>query len=58
MATDDSIVQLDTLRDILNGKKIITAGSLRSERSSGSAMGRASLANTQNTVAFSSSLKD
>jgi len=45
LATDDSIVQLDTLRDILMGKRIhvTSSGTLRSESSVSS---RPSLAGT------------
>ena len=48
MATDDSIVQLDTLRDILMGKRIHPAGSgsLRSEKSMSSVSSRPSAAGT------------
>ena len=48
MATDDSIVQLDTLRDILMGKRIRQTGSsvLRSEKSLSSMSSRPSLAGT------------
>ncbi|DBB00113.1 hypothetical protein WJX77_005666 [Trebouxia sp. C0004] len=48
MATDDSIVQLDTLRDILMGKRIhkTSSGTLRSEKSMSSMSGRPSLAGT------------
>ncbi len=48
MATDDSIVQLDTLRDILMGKKIhvTSSGTLRSEKSLSSMSSRPSLGGT------------
>ena len=48
MATDDSTVQLDTLRDILMGKSIhVTSSStLRSEKSMSSVSSRPSLAGT------------
>lgn len=54
MATDDSTVQLDTLRDILMGKRIHPAGSgtLRSEKSLSSVSSRHSVAGT-GTVAGS-----
>ena len=57
MATDDSIVQLDTLRDILNGKPIVTASSLRSERSTGSVMSRPSIAGNRAVSSVMESLK-
>ena len=46
MATDDSTLQLDTLRDILLGKKIhlASSGALRSEKSLSSVSSRPSLA--------------
>jgi len=48
LATDDSIVQLDTLRDILMGKRIhvTSSGTLRSEKSMSSVSSRPSLAGT------------
>lgn len=48
MATDDSTLQLDTLRDILMGKRMNPAGSgvLRSEKSLSSVGSRPSLAGT------------
>ena len=48
MATDDSIVQLDTLRDILMGKRIhmTSSSTLRSEKSMSSVSSRPSLAGT------------
>ena len=48
MATDDSIVQLDTLRDILVGKRInpASSGTLRSEKSVSSVSSKPSMTGT------------
>ena len=52
MATDDSTQQLETLRDILLGKRMYPAGSgvLRSEKSLSSVSSRPSVARTASVV--------